>query len=183
MDTDVRRVLLCVVIAELILVILLLKLVLHYIKQSGMSQHEVKDDLKSDLVRCTTENSDASLIRNDVCDEVFIKLTDSQELPTPRTETGRSAKKVRELKQRNRYVHSYRTMELRWQGDDPDPTGLYSSRELSGSSDSHVYETLSLSSDISDSYTRLSITKTSDMSTKIKKGEKTLKTLPPDFML
>ncbi|XP_046566600.1 uncharacterized protein LOC124275150 isoform X2 [Haliotis rubra] len=172
METDVRRVLLCVVIAELVLVIVLLKIVLHYIKQStaGMPQEEVTDELKPDLVQCTTGNSDTNSIRNDVCDQDLINLNDSQELPNSRTDTGRSAKKVRELKQRNRYVHNYRTMGLQ-SCDDTDLTGLYSSTERFGSTDSHVYETLSLSSDMSDSNTRLSSSKTSNMSTK-KEGEK-----------
>ncbi|XP_046331987.2 uncharacterized protein LOC124115156 isoform X2 [Haliotis rufescens] len=176
----VRRVLLCVVVAELVLVIILLKIVLNYMKKStaGKSQDGDTDDMKSD----STEISDTTVIRNESCDQNLVNFNDLKGPEQNSTETGRGAKKVRELKQRNRYIHSYRTEELQPR-DDMDLTGLCNSRELFGSSDSHVYETLSFRSDVSDSNIKLNSSKKSDLSTKSKKGKRAVKTLPADFIL
>ncbi|XP_071096843.1 uncharacterized protein [Haliotis cracherodii] len=181
---DMRRVLLCVVVAELVLVIILLKIVLNYMKKktAGKSQDGDTDAMKSDSTRCTTEISDTTVIRNETCDQNLVNLNDLKGPEQNSTATGRGAKKVRELKQRNRYIHSYRTEELQPR-DDTDLTGLYNSRELFGSTDSHVYETLSLRSDVSDSNIKLNSSKKSDLSTKSKKGKRAAKTLPVDFML
>lgn len=156
----------------------------NYMKKStaGKSQDGGTDDMKSDSTRCTTEISDTTMIRNEACDQNLVNLNDLKGPEQNSTETGRGAKKVRELKQRNRYIHSYRTEDLHPR-DDMDLTGLCNSRELFGSTDSHVYETLSLRSDVSDSNIKLNSSKKSDLSTKSKKGKRAVKTLPADFIL